>query len=215
MSDLNVLDIPLKFQNGRDRAGDISSRCPYCLEIFTAEALARQQVRTCPICLHDILPTLLGCPLHLLNRRQQWAYLLNEMKFIWDWEYSCFSSIRRKPLGSLFEFHYEKAAFEDLCDAFHAMQAYDGSFLNAMGDLENMALDRLWEWGQRDGLMARDLLQGRPWRERAKELSAEGALPRPVVEFQLDYVGNLPGGVFTALQREEIILCLKDRLDQL
>ena len=84
------------------------------------------------------------------------------------------------------------------------------------GELETLMVQYLGKRLGRESGLARLLLSGDKWRQWARGLSAEGAGPRLVAEFQLDYVRNFFWGVFeTPQEHNKTIRFLKDRFDQL
>lgn len=191
------------------------SACHYCLEpLASVEVESR---RACPVCCHIILTPCLGTAVHLFNRLQQWDLLANEMDYIWRWEYALFREVRHKPLGSLFEFEYEKQDFEALGDAKYEVLGRRDAFLDQPGDLEDLIGRYLDSMGYFDGHLAVDLARGRKWREMAKDLSAEGAGLAEITWFQVQLVKDTCWGAFGYYpeEKEKILRFLEGRADRL
>ena len=217
MGNLYVVDTPLKFRRGAGVAWDGSSRCPYCLEKLSTLHDDPSALPPCPICRHDIPSTIRGVPPHALNRAQQWDYLYNDMGYRlmgerWDVESYIFA------MGEFYKPDYMDAKDRYMEKVFErdALGRIREEILEAEGDMETLILQYLRKRAGGESGLARLILSGGKWRQWARGLSAEGAGPRLIAEFQLDYVGNLFWGVFESMRLyKDTIRYLKDRLDQL
>ena len=217
MAHLNVVDIPLKHRRDVGPAWDGSSRCPYCLEKLKNVQEDPSAATHCPICRHEIPLTIIGVPPHALNRPQEWDYLANEVRYRLrgeridlDW-YIFAMGEHYNPDYMDAKDRYMEMVFEK-----EALLRLKEEFLEAEGELETLIVQYLRKRLDGESELARILLTGGKWRQWARGLSAEGAGPRLVAEFQLDYVRHLFWGVYETLyQHKKTILYLKDRLDQL
>jgi hypothetical protein len=235
MSDLNVVDIPQKTRRPYSPWEDGSSRCPYCLEKLknvqdgaspkgkpplgppSGPVPGLGPTKTCPLCRHDIPPTLLGVPPHALNRAQQWDYHLNDMAYLLKAEHLDVESYIF-AMGEFYnpDWKVAKDRFMQMLVERDSVVRLREEFLEAEGELETLIVQYLRKGSGGESGLAGLLLSGDKWRQWARGLSAEGAGPRLVAEFQLDYVRHLPWGAFESMHRQaESIRYLKERLEQL
>lgn len=199
---------------GQDTNDQPRARCPYCLEPFSPEMLETQLKRACPLCRHQIPPSLLGIPVHLLNRPQRWDLLANEMDYIWNWEYELFLKVRQKEFSSFTEFQYEKEDFEALCDGLHAAREQKELFLREPGDMEDLLAQFLKYREDSAWRLPQDLEGGRKWREMAQDLSAEGAGFQEITWFQIQLIRSTSWGAFGregAAVKEAVLKMLEQR----
>ena len=219
MDVLNVVGNPLKFQRGNSLVEDGSSRCPYCLEKLQTlqDDLSSAAKPPCPICQHMIPRTILGVGPHAFNRAQQWDFLDNELDYL-------LKGKRRDVESYIFamgeyynpDFMEAKDHLMEMVMDRAALVRLREEFLESEEDLETLILQYLRKRRGDESGLAKLLLSGEKWRQWARGLSAEGAGPRLIVEFQLDYVKHLFWGVFESMRTyEDTIRYLKDRLDQL
>ncbi len=217
MDKSNVVDIPLKFRRDYSPAWDGSSRCPYCLENLQNQPDTQSPQNLCHICRHEIPATIRGVPLHALSRPQQWDFLANEIRYLLvgqrrDVESYIFA------MGEHYNPDYMEAKDLYMAKVFekNALLGLREEFLEAEGNLETLMVQYLRNRINGESGLARLLLSGDKWRQWARGLSAEGAGPRLIAEFQLDYVSHLFWGAYESLWKHEAtIFYLKGRLDHL
>jgi len=217
MGSPNVVDVPLKIRRNYGPSEDGSSRCPYCLEKLNTLREDSSAGIFCPLCRHNIPLTILGMPPHALNRAQEWDYLVNDLDYLLAGERNDVDSYIF-AMGEYYNPDYMEAKDRFMRKLFekHALVRLKEEFLEAEGEMETLMAQYLRHRGGEESGLGGLLLSGAKWRQWARGLSAEGAGPRLIAEFQLDYVRHLCWGVFATLRKyEETILYLKERLDQL
>jgi len=196
------------------RAPDPRPRCPYCLEFFPLEILENWKEGVCPLCRHPLVVTLLTTPVHLYSRAQQWMLMANEMEFIWQWgrrdlDIYLFSQ------GEFYNPDYMEAK-DRWMELYYAKEKVLGLrevFLEAEGEFDLLIAGYLERSRPRDGGLAREILQWRPWRGRARALTREYAGGRPVTEFQLGMVKALDCAVYGGWEGQgEVIRALEARM---
>jgi hypothetical protein len=161
--------------------------------------------------------TIQGILPHALNRPQEWAYLDNDLEYRLRGERQDVESYIF-AMGEHYNPDYKEAKDRLMEKVFErdALLRLREEFLEAEGDLQTLMVQYLRKKRKGESGLARLLLSGEKWRQWARGLSAEGAGPRLIAEFQLDYVKHLFWGVYESLRLyEETIHYLKDRLDQL
>lgn len=245
MNDLKTRNIVEYYQIGSDVAWNGPARCPYCLEKLQsikndlsqsakpplgpppgsapglgtskASSLTGGSGDSCPLCRHDIPLTIRGVAPHALNRPQQWDYLDNDLEYRLKAEGRDVESYIF-AMGAHYNPDYMEAKERYMEKVFErkALLRVREEMLEAEGDLTALMAGYLRKRQGGESGLALHLLAGEKWRQWACGLSAEGASPRLIAEFQLDYVQHLSWGVFESLRlHEEAIRYLKDRLDQL
>jgi hypothetical protein len=221
------LDPPAVKPRQRDRFGswrpgeEGKSPCHYCLESLPRLEEEGSELRACPICRHKILENLLGIPVHLFNRPQQWELLANELEYIWNWNYEIIKNYRNYFNLYLHAYRTEeyseaKVSFENLNDSKFLVLSLREEFMEAEGELdiliaaylEKVSKRRGYEKWHNWGSLDEFLIRGRSWRERAKDLSREGAAKREITEFQLEMVRATSWGAFGSMAEKNKILSL-------
>lgn len=196
------------------RAPDPRPRCPYCLELFPPEILEKGKDLVCPLCRHPLVIDLLTTPVHRFSRRQQWVLLENEMEFIYQWGLRDLD-IYLFSQGEFFNPDYVEAkdrlmALREDRDQVNRLVE---EFMEAEGELDLLIIGYLEKKSHGWSGLGREILRGRPWRQKACALSREFTIGRPVLEFQLGLIKDLNCAVFGGWEGQgKVIRALEARM---
>jgi hypothetical protein len=188
-------------------------RCPHCLEDLQDPGTAPEYVlRACPICQRSLQRELCQKPLHEFNKCEQFDLLYEEL---------CTLTGALDGLNRGYKRHYgrdsdlndDEIRLGKMIGARDHLKAQRNEISAKTQSLEEAFMVGLLGYPGGDGGLSYQFESGRLLRQKAWELSKNGAGPEKIIPFQLDLINATSHGAYDSSERRrEVLKTLEIRL---